>query len=423
MSTVATTHPLRARDYFALNAYWFALSFLWNSMAPLLLPVLVLNVVGEAHKGSALGTLSALGLIIATLVQPAAGAWTDTRVTRWGKRRPYIVGGTLFDVVFLLAMFFAGDYLVLLIAYALLQIGSNLAHGPYQAYLTDLVPEAQRGKVTSVKLVFEMAGAVATVLVIGTLIGEGQMLAVFLAIIFILLLTMGITARCVDERPFGGMSVDAKPRAKPKPALRQMIFHSRDFVLWLVSRLLILLSINLTRDYMLFFVKDVLQLANPVIETRNLLALLTVAVILAAYPAGALSDRWGRKPFVIFSGILGTLGAAALIIATTLPEVFAAGTLIGIGIGIFLSVNWAWGADLIPAEGGGRLLGVSNLATAGAGVLAGLGGWLLDSLNRQSPNTGYTTLFLIAALCFAAGTVVAIGVNDHRARDKKIVTP
>jgi Na+/melibiose symporter-like transporter len=417
-TTTPAAHPLRARDYFALNAYWFALSFLWNAMAPLLLPTLVLRVAGETHKGSALGTLSALGLIIATIVQPVAGAWTDARVTRWGKRRPYIVGGTLFDVVFLLAMFCAGDYLVLLIAYALLQFVSNIAHGPYQAYLTDLVPDAQRGKVTSVKLVFEMVGAVATVLVIGTLIGAGQMFAVFLAIIFFLLLTMGLTARFVDERPFGGTIVDAKPRAEPKESFLKMIFHSRDFSLWLVSRLLILLSINLVRDYMLYFVNGVLQLSNPVIETRNLLAILTVAVVLVAYPAGALSDRWGRKPLVIFSGMLGTLGALALIFATTLPAVFVAGTLIGIGIGIFLSVNWAWGADLIPANAGGRLLGVSNIATAGAGVLAGAGGWMLDCFNAQAPNLGYTALFLIAALCYIAGTLIVIGVQDTKRKNE-----
>ncbi|HEX7588714.1 MAG TPA: MFS transporter, partial [Anaerolineae bacterium] len=114
MSTLAAlprirSHPLRARDYFTLNAYWFALSFLWNSMGPILLPTLVPMLVPDAQKGSALGILSAAGLIIAIVVQPAAGAWTDRRTTRWGKRRPYIVGGTLFDVVFLLLMAFSGN--------------------------------------------------------------------------------------------------------------------------------------------------------------------------------------------------------------------------------------------------------------------------------------------------------------------------
>jgi Na+/melibiose symporter-like transporter len=407
-------HPLRLRDYFTLNVYWFALSFLWNAMGPLILPILVLRVVGETHKGTALGILSALGLLIATIVQPIAGAWTDTRTTRWGKRRPYIVGGTLFDVVFLIAILLAGDYLTLLGAYILLQVVSNIAHGPYQAYLTDLVPEAQRGKVTGVKLVFEMVGTVVTAFLIGQWLDQQNTAGAFLAIILVLVVAMGITARGIDERPFDGVIHADKPRTQA--SLWRIVFHSRDFVLWLVSRLLILVALNLTRNYLVYFLRDVLRIENAASEAGTLLAVLGIAVTLIVYPAGALSDRWGRKPLVIVSGILGAIGTLALLGASALTHVLMAGTIIGIGIGIFLSANWAWGADLIPADAGGRLLGVSNLATAGAGVLVGVSGGLLDSFNAQSPNLGYTILFQTAALCYVLGTLVVMGVRDERRR-------
>jgi MFS family permease len=146
------------------------------------------------------------------------------------------------------------------------------------------------------------------------------------------------------------------------------------------------------------------------------LAILTVAVVIATLPAGALSDRWGRKPLVVFSGIVGTFGALALMRATTMPQVLIAGTLLGISIGIFLSVNWAWGADLIPSNAGGRLLGISNLATAGAGVLAGAGGWMLDFLNAQSRNLGYPALYLTAALCYLVGTLIVLGVRETKTK-------
>jgi len=152
------SHPLRALDYLTLNVYWFALSFLWNSMGPILLPALVSLSVAESQRGGALGLISALGLVVAIVVQPAAGAWSDTHVTRWGRRRPYLVGGTLFDVIFLLAMAFSGNYVMLVVAYILLQTSSNIAHGPYQGYIPDLVPEAKRGAVTGVKQLLEIIG-------------------------------------------------------------------------------------------------------------------------------------------------------------------------------------------------------------------------------------------------------------------------
>jgi Na+/melibiose symporter-like transporter len=192
--TNVRSHPLRAWDYLTLNAYWFALSFLWNSMGPILLPTMVPLLVPESQKGTALGILSAIGLIIATVVQPIAGAWTDGRTTRWGKRRPYIVTGVIFSALFLVVMVAAQDYATLLIAYVLLQIASNIAHGPYQSYIPELVPEHKRGQVTGVKQLFEMVGIIITSLVVGSWVGAGQIGLAFGAIIFFLLFTMALTA-------------------------------------------------------------------------------------------------------------------------------------------------------------------------------------------------------------------------------------
>ena len=410
MTTMTQTrpNPMRWWDYLTLNAYWFAISFMWNSMAPLLLPTLVQNLVPESQKGGALGMLSAIGLIIATIVQPIAGAWSDTRTTPLGKRRPYIIGGTLFDVVFLVLMVFSGNYVLLVLAYALLQVTSNIAHGPYQAYIPELVPEAKRGMVTGVKQFLEILGIIVTSLVVGKLIDQEQIVLAFALIVFFLLFTMAITALFVKEKPFDG-ATPARQTVAPKTSLWQTLFHSRDFFLWLVSRLAILVGINLVRNYILYFLRDVLRLPNAATEAGNLLAILGIAVALVVLPAGALSDRFGRKTLIVISGILGIAGALLMMTASTLSAVFVAGTLVGVGIGIFLTVNWAWGADLIPGDASGRFLGISNIATAGAGVIAGIGGNLIDN-----PSLGYNALYLSAAICYAVGTLIVLAVKDMK---------
>ena len=416
-ATQTRNNPMRWWDYLTLNVYWFALSFMWNSMAPLLLPTLVQNVVPESQKGGALGTLSAIGLIIAMIVQLLSGAWSDERTTRWGKRRPYIVGGTSFDVVFLLLMVFSGNYVMLVVGYALLQLSSNIAHGPYQAYIPELVPEAKHGTVTGVKQLFEIIGIIITSLAVGRLVdqGLGGLVLAFVLIIFFLLGTMAITALFVKEKPFDGMAeTQSEHRAMQSGSPLEMIFYSRDFFLWLFSRLLILVGTNLVRNYILYFLKDVLHVENPGTEAGNLLAILAVAIAFVVLPAGILSDRFGRKIFIVISGVLGAIGAVMMMGATSLSMVLIAGTVVGIGIGIFLTVNWAWGTDLIPVHEGGRFLGISNIATAGAGVLAGGGGWMLDFFNAQSPNLGYTVLFLTAAVCYVLGTVLVLAVKDTK---------
>jgi MFS family permease len=184
----------------------------------------------------------------------------------------------------------------------------------------------------------------------------------------------------------------------------------------LLSRFLILAGGNLVRNYALYFLGDVLKLPNPAAEVGNLLAIIAVAIALVVYPAGVLSDRIGRKRLVVVSGVLGAVGALLLVSANSLTTVLIDGAVIGVSIGIFLSVNWAWAVDLIPAGYGGRYLGISNLATAGAGVFAGLGGVILDVFNAQSANAGYPVLYMAAAACYVLGTLVALGVREGGAR-------
>ncbi|MDP3047025.1 MAG: MFS transporter, partial [Chloroflexota bacterium] len=206
----------------------------------------------------------------------------------------------------------------------------------------------------------------------------------------------------------------AQGSSRPVAAFLSSLFCSRDFSLWLISRLFILLGSNLVRNYALYFLTDVLRLPNPAAEVGNLLAIIAVAIAIVVYPAGALSDRWGRKPLVILSGALGAAGALLMVTASSLEMVLIDGGIIGVSIGIFLSVNWAWGADLIPSGDSGRFLGISNIATAGSGVVAGLGGLILDYFNAQSVNMGYPVLFGSAAVCYVLGTLVVLGVRDVR---------
>ena len=100
-----------------LNAYWVGLSFMWNALHPIILPAIMLNFVPDAQKNTYLGLLTFVGLILAMLVQPLSGALSDHWPSRWGRRRPLIVFGTLFDFIFLTILGWAGGLTWLFIGY------------------------------------------------------------------------------------------------------------------------------------------------------------------------------------------------------------------------------------------------------------------------------------------------------------------
>ena len=147
---------LNVLQMLVINAYWVGISFMWNSLHPIILPAVLLNFVPDAQKNTYLGLLTFAGLVIAMIIQPLSGALSDRWSSRWGRRRPLIVFGTLFDFIFLALLAWAGGFVWLLIGYIGLQFFSNIAHGPMQGLLPDRVPRKQLGTASGFKNLMDM---------------------------------------------------------------------------------------------------------------------------------------------------------------------------------------------------------------------------------------------------------------------------
>ena len=179
-------------------------------------PYLVAKFAAENVRNTALGAISTAGLVIAMLVQPAAGLLSDRSTSRFGRRRPFILVGTLFDLVFIAAIAASGSFAMLLIATLLVQFSANVSHGPLQGLIPDLVPEDQRGRASAVKAVFELVPIVLVGITVSQLVGKGRLGWAAFATAAALLVTMILTMVLVKEKP-----LRQKPAASLKtPMLR-----------------------------------------------------------------------------------------------------------------------------------------------------------------------------------------------------------
>ena len=99
------------------------------------------------------------------------------------------------------------------------------------------------------------------------------------------------------------------------------------------------------------------------------------------------------------------------------------GSVLGAGIGLFLTSNWALANSLAPPEEAGKYLGLTNLATAGSAAVARLEGPILDWLNAAWPGAwvGYRGLFIFGALCMLLSVILLqkIHVKSERAQLSK----
>ncbi|GAI03909.1 unnamed protein product, partial [marine sediment metagenome] len=144
-----------------ITIFGFALAAFSQSLHTIILPLRVLDFVPESAKSTYLGLLTFAGLIVAMVVQPIAGAISDRSGFRWGRRRPYILLGAIVAMPLLTGIGYVGSFTAILIVWCLLQASSNIAQGPWQAFIPDLVPQGRRGLASGVKTLLEIVGGVA----------------------------------------------------------------------------------------------------------------------------------------------------------------------------------------------------------------------------------------------------------------------
>jgi len=193
------SRAVRWYDYITINIYFLGLATLSQTNG-LIFPLLVQQYVGVAEQGTFFGTLRLWSLMVAVLVQSGVGLISDHSNSRWGRRRPFIFTGTIFDLIFLFCLgFLIGmegmqGFVFLFILAILLSISSNTAHAAQQGLIPDLVPAEKRGRFSGVKAMLELPIPLLLVsFTIARLISQGYMMAGIIVTMIVLIICMIIT--------------------------------------------------------------------------------------------------------------------------------------------------------------------------------------------------------------------------------------
>jgi MFS family permease len=391
-----------------LNTYWLGLAFMWNSMHVIILPAILLLFVSDERKNTALGMLTFVGLIIAMIVQPLAGALSDRWSSRFGRRRPAITFGTLADIIFLGLMAVAGGIPLLAVAYIGLQFSSNIAHGPAQGLMHDKVPKERMGVASGIKNLFEMGGLVLSSLIMGRIFQPASPENALAVIAVVLLVSATFTLFGVRERSTVSEGEEAPIRERIRSALRIDSREHAPYWRLLLTRLLFLWGVYGIQVFAQYYIRDTTPTVDPLKFTGDLLAVIVLSMIGSSVVAGYLSDRFGRKPMHVLAAVFVSTGSILMGFADSATNILMFGSIIGAGVGVFVSANWALANDLAPSGEAGKFLGLTNLATAGAGALSRLAGPVIDVVNNARPGEylGYNVLFVVAALMSVASVWV-----------------
>lgn len=373
--------PQRWYDYFTINMYWFALTARSQTLVPLIIPLFVQQFVMEGTKGTYVGIIRLWALMVAVLAQALFGILSDRSTSRWGRRRPFIFGGAMGEVVIIVLIGFVGGmegmtgFWVLFVLYIISMIASNSAHAAAQGLIPDLIPVEKRGIFSGFKALLELPVPLIFVsFVIGKLASVGNYWGALVMLVIVMLVCMAITM-FAPEKPF----TEKLPPLDWKPFMRQ--------VLMTAMFTLIILGVGLLVNLVLGVAASLEKTAAIVLVAFSGLIGMCIAIALGVWVSIQISlgaERSENSSFIWW-------------VVTRLAFMVGAVNLAGFMV-YFLQERFeelAGQAAAGPAATIVMFVGVFILAVALPG------GWLADRIGKKR-------LIVAASLLAAVGTLTVI---------------
>lgn len=351
--------------------------------------------------------ISLVGGITAILGNLLAGALSDRTISRFGRRRPWIVAGALLSAFSLVLLGLASNIPVVAVGVILFQFSINIDIASLAALVPDQVPVSQRATVSA------FAGLA---LPLGTIVGltlisqafQGSQIAYFVlaaALIVVLVIFVAFIRDAV--LPQGIM-----PPFRLKAFLISFVrpLKVRDFSLTLIGRILVIFGYYTVLEYLLFYLQDVVHQtrAQATQDVAIFQILATAVLIVATISSGIISDRLQRrKPFVITASIVLALGLVLLAIFPVWAMNLVAAVFVGIGFGIFLSGDLALQTQVLPdSKDNGKDLGILNTANLLPQIIVSIVAGIVIAIFGS-----YSALFLIGAVSACIGGVLIFPIK------------
>jgi MFS family permease len=355
-------------------------------------------------KEATLGLVVGVGAAFSMVANPLFGALSDRTTSRFGRRLPWTVFGALGGAASLVLLAVAPNVAVMVIAWCLAQVTLNAGFAAITAAVPDQVPHPQRGMVGGWLGVAQTLGVVVGS---GLAATAGGLAAGYLACAGFLL---------VATVPYLVLRRDSVLPAGRRPAWdwRSFWINPRrhpDFGWAWLTRFLINLGNAIAVVYLLYFLQDRVRYSDPEGGVFVLTAIYAATLLLTVVLGGIASDRLGRRRiFVLVSGIVVALAALLLALVPTWPGAITAAAVLGLGFGVYTSVDFALMTEVLPAAADrGKDLGMINVANALPQVLApAIAAPIVTHLG------GYPVLYLVCATFGLAGSVLVYRIRGVR---------
>ncbi|MFF2509231.1 MFS transporter [Streptomyces sp. NPDC058067] len=399
---------------------WVALYVLANVgmyiplMAPttFLMPEQIAQIDPVGKVGS-YAWVSMMGAISGIVLAPLAGALSDRTTSRFGRRRPWLIVGSLACMAALVNVGLQTTVVGVAIGSLVLSATFMIIGAGFNPVVPDQVPVAQRGVVLGWAMVPQAGAMIVGGALLGLVTGfPAQYL--LMAVLPLLILLFAATMKdpplpLRDRDPFSLRTFLDGYRISPR--------EHPDFVWAMSSRFAMGLGYGMGTLYLPYFLDDVLHYEQlfPGRSTEDGLLIVIgincLATISTVVLSGWLSDKLGKRRMLVFlGGVTMAVAAIPLALSPTWTMTLVAAVILGLGYGVYLAVDTALVTEVLPTSTDrGKDMALANLMTSLPYVLVPpIASVVLGSLG------GYRSLFLASAAVSVMGAAMVWKVKSVR---------
>ena len=386
--------PFNRRDIVAVTAAQIGIAAALYTPLANLLPRKIAAIMGNGQASVGLAVVAGTGALVALCTNIVVGALADRSLATRGSRRRWAGLGTLVATLALIALARTNSLLAVTVAWALVQFGVNSTYCVVAAFIPDRVPAKDRGF---------MSAWFALGQTFGIVLGLGFVAVAAYAInVELIVLAFGYLVLSLPLLYIKNAARTSSPR---RVSLYYALLTSFRNLTWdfryaWAIRFIATTGNALAVIYLLYYIKDSLRLHNP--SRVEVIAVLCAVVftVCAAMIFGRASDRAGRRKSYVGAALI-VMSVAYVVLATwrSLSGVLVSASILGLGYGIYLSVDQALMTEVLPDSSRyAQDLGVLNLANAGPQVFAPV---LAAAV--VSTSMGYAGLYLLVAMIMLVG--------------------
>lgn len=416
---------LNYKRTFVIGLTFFTILMLWqmyNYYCPLFLARLLKNTYGDKDYNYLIGIIMAMDNVLALFLLPLFGNLSDKTHSKYGRRMPFIVVGTIVSMILfpLIPLFFAKNFLVgVIVTMGLVLIFMQMFRNPAVSLMPDVTPKPLRATANGIINFVGYIGAIFA--------GAIQMISLFkmpnieteipnpylfiipfaftsiLMLVSLIILIVKIKENKVLEEMKLDMEVGeqlAETEAASKPDHKLTKQDKTNLVLLIASIFLWYMGFNAVETFWSTYGIEVMNKGSVSIAT----VALTVASLITFIPAGKLVSKIGRKWSIILGlGLMiislgGCFICSQISLKTNLVIYILLFVISGVGWAFINISSYPMVVEMSDKNSVGKYTGLyytsSMLAQSITPICVG---FLMDALGYESM-FAYATGFMILAL-------------------------